>query len=304
MDTTTTIKALIRLDASSLSLIGCKRRFQLTNLLGYTAPIQAPWLDFGGAIHQGIADWRRARALQQQHDEKEIIRKAQHWYALRPCEKGEPRDIDNLALVLQQYFDVYRLDNIKPLTVSTPDVAVELPFQIPWMEFEDVAVDLCGAMDLVGECGGRKMFLDVKHSSTTAIQSHQEEQLLRPQFHIYSWVLRKIGFVDYYPPVVVDGVYINKKYRGCKLFRSLPHELSEFMVERVMDDVREWTTEIVRLWRARGKHVAWPCNYSQCAGKYEKCEFTYVCQAPDQFQTLALGQFAQRVYDPRTFGKE
>jgi len=298
-------KLIIRIDASSLSESACWRKFQLLNPLGYVSNIKPPWLDFGAALHSAIAEWSRARALGTGLDVTALIRKMQQWYAEQMCEKKEPRDVENLGIVLTQYFEVYARENFQ-YHVSKDVVSVELPFAIPYRSYEDVDVLLCGAMDALGTVSGRKCFRDTKHSSTTAIDAHLESQLMRPQFHIYAWVLKHLGYTDYYPPVLVDAIYINKKYRGGKFTRSQLTDLQPQVIERVMTWVSSQVDHMVQLVRKYGLTTeAWPYNFNNCEGDFGMpCPFFNLCQAPEQFQqTLLNSMFTRREYNPKDFNR-
>lgn len=297
----TTTKRIIRLDPSSLELYSCPRKFQLSNRFGYVPKHGAPPLDFGQALHKAIAAWRIDRVRGCETDARKYIDIGTQYYAACMCAKAEHRSLDNLFAVLRDYFKWYRVDPFQPLLLSNGDVGVELSFSRRVYENEHTIVYLCGVIDGLGFYDGNTLtLLDTKHSSSTKIEAHLEEQQARPQFHIYSWVVREEQLVSHYVPIVIDGVYISKKYSGAKLQRAGPYVIPDHLIERTMSRVMHVAREIAET----PDDVEWRYNYSECHGKYSLCQYYNICQVDAESQAMPLKyQFSQREYNPAKFGE-
>lgn len=292
----------IRLDSSSLEYSSCLRRFQFVNRIGLVPKISSAALDWGSAFHKAAAEWEISK-VRGSIDTVAIIDRAVEWYNSRMCLKDEPRSGPNLRRALEEYFLEYADDEFVPLTLESGEVAVELPFEIPLVTVGDTDVVLCGKMDGIGFYGkdGSIVVKDIKTSTSTKVESHLEEQLHRPQFHIYVEVLRRLGLVDVGGRalrVVIDGVYISKQFQGAKLRRSPPTVIEDFIIERTMEHVMGEAWRIAQLDDAS----PWPHNYGACHGKYSICPFYDICSVPTASQGAAIDfLFAKREYNPATF---
>jgi len=297
-------KRIIRLDSSSLELSSCPRRFQFVNRQGLIPKLGEAPLDWGSALHKGIAKWAVQRARGQEPDLTKIADEAVEWYNGRLCLKNEPRSGANLRRCLMEYFTEYVDDQFVPLTTKSGEVAIELPFALPLYSNEHTDVLLTGKIDGIGIYqSGPLVIKDVKHSSSTKPESHMEEQLGRPQFHIYAEALKRLGLVDHerggaHPRIVVDCVYISKQFQGAKFKRSAPTVIEPYIIAQTMEFVM---LEARRVAELRDDEV-WPHNYGACHGKYSKCKFYDLCTVPVQSQQIAINMlFDKREYNPKTF---
>ena len=297
-------KRIIRLDSSSLELLSCPRRFQFVNRMGLVPKMGSAPLDWGSALHKAIARWSISRARGMVVDEVAIIDEAVAWYNDRMCLKNEPRSGANLRRCLEDYFAEYAHEEFYPLTTRDGAVAVELPFAIPIYSTDTTDVLLTGKVDAIGLWGRDKRLVikDIKHSSSFKPASHMEEQLGRPQFHIYIAACAHMGLIDDVTKspmrVVVDCVYISKTAPGAKLMRSPATVIEPFMLENTMAYVRDSARRVAE-W---SDEEPWPHNYGECHGKYRKCDFFDVCTVPLRDQSIALSHmFNKREYDPRKF---
>ncbi len=296
------MKRIIRLDSSTAEYAHCLRKVQLINRQGYTPKESSAPLDFGQGLHRAIGAWTSDRVR------PETLKSASHYsqmaldyYVGRMCIKIPPRDPDNLRVCVEEYIERYTFgDQFTPLVAEDGNVAVELPFAIPFYSNEHTDVLLTGVIDAVGTWGGRDFcFKDIKHSSTTRIEDHLNNSVNRPQFHVYAWALQYEGYCEYYPPVVVDAIYIAKTRRGAQFRRRGPEPMEPHMVENTMRNMRHLARVLAEL----PEDEPWPENYNSCDGKYRMCEFANVCQLPHASQQMPLDVlFDRREYNPATFG--
>lgn len=298
---TTTNKRIIRLDPSTAELLPCWRKVQLVNRLGYTPRESSAPLDFGQALHRAIAAWMADKATQQLKSPEHYSQIALEYYIPRMCIKYPPRDPDNLKVCVEEYIERYTFgDQFAPAINASGDIAVELPFAIPFYANEHTDVLLTGVIDAVGTWGGQEFcFKDIKHSSTTKIEEHLNNSVNRPQFHVYAWALQHEGFAEYYPPVVVDAIYIAKTRRGAQFRRRGPEPMEPHMVENTMRNMLMLARTLAEL----PEDEPWPENYNACDGKYSRCAFANVCELPHASQEMPLeALFDRREYNPATFG--
>lgn len=291
------MKRLIRLDSSSIEYWNCPRKFQLINRRGLVPKLGSAPLDWGQALHRGVAEWLRGASID------EAIATASAYYASKMCVKMPPRTLGNLQVCLREYFEEYADDEWVPLRAKD-QLAVELPFALPLLATASTDVVLCGTIDSVvmNRHTGQLAFKDVKHSSTNKVDSHLEEQLARPQFCIYTWALRHEGLASPsggYLPIIVDAIYIDKKYDGAKFRRTPPTIIENWMVDRALTYARSIAAAIAEL----PDELLWPHNFNACYGKYSKCEFATLCQLPEsQHQAVIDMMFDTREYNPAKFG--
>lgn len=296
-------KRIILLDASTVVNAACYRKIQLGNRVGLQPAMGSDPLDFGQALHRGAADYRVDLALRGQANPTKSIELAVEYYEKCRCPKESPRTIDDLERALGHYIDrVIMNDQFVPLV--TPDrkmAAIEIPFKIPLYSNQDTDVLLSGVVDTVGTFKNRMVIMDLKHSASFDIKKHMAEQVVRIQFHIYSYAMHYLGYHD--PgepdkrlPIMVDGVYLGDTIR-CS--RSALHYIPDFLVNRTMNFVRHTAKQMAEL----PDNIEWPHNFDACQGRYRMCEFDPICSIPSDVQHVPIGIcFKRRVYDPTTFG--
>jgi len=297
------MKNVVRLDPTTISASACMRKIQLMNILGYQPKIGKDEFDFGQSLHRAAALFREDRVLGKEFDVDKYIHAGVTYYAGRLCPKKSPRDLSNLVDCIRDYCTTWnRSDPFVPLVSPEGKVGVELPFEFPgFYETENTEVRLCGVLDAIGTENKIPRILDIKHSATKNVDVFMSNYERSIQFIIYSWAIRQMNWVQFYPGVRVDGIFISNEYRGARLIRSNVIDVPEFQVERVIQHARDVARELcVQL--ERGGEFTY--NFSQCSQYYKKCEFDPLCNSPAQFQVFGLkAGYTQRVYNPATFGE-
>lgn len=299
-------KRIVILDASTLAHVGCLRYVQLSNREGLQPKIGSDPLDFGQALHRGIAALYRDKINTDPATlcAEKYVDIATSYYKTRMCPKLAPRTIDWLECAMAHYVDTYRFDSFSPLYNKTTDT-LEITFAIKIYENETTIVILSGAVDAIGfsvKDTNKLLYIrDTKHSSTTKQKAHMEEQLGSPQFHIYSWALAQIGYNGGNPmPIQIDSVYLNPKQIGATFVRSDIKYIDKYLLDRTMSMVMFYAKLIAD---QLPDDKPWPHNFKECHGKYRLCEFNPICQSPDNSQHIPRQiMFTSRRYDPTTFG--
>lgn len=304
-------KRIILLDPSSLEKADCPRKLQLSNRIGLVPKMGSDALDFGQALHRAAADFRTDLHLHHKPDMKKSIDLAVAYYEKCLCAKEHPRSVDDLRNSCLVYLSwiIENSDSFQPLV--TPDqkkIAVEIPFKIPLYSNADTDVLLSGVVDAAGiftalRSKPRMSLLDTKTSASFDIKKHLQEQMQRPQFHVYSYAFQQLGYHD--ParpgkrlPIVIEGVYIGGD--NVKVVRSDAYDIPDYMVDRTMDYARF----IARQMAHSKEDESWPCNYNVCQGRYRMCEFSPICSVSDKDQHVPQKIcFNTRHYDPLKFGE-
>lgn len=300
-----TDKRIILLDPSTLANADCMRKIQLGNRQGLQPKLGSDPLDFGQALHRGIADYRTdffLRGPTHVNSEKSIA-VATDYYDKCLCAKEPPRTRDTLALALTFYFEkVIPRDQFVPL--MTPDktkLALEIPFKIPLFSNATTDVLLSGVLDGVGHYGQRMVMFDTKHSATFDIKKHLQEQITRPQFQYYAEAMHYLGYGmgdGKYLPIVIDGVYLGNG-DDIRFARSEVYQIPTFLIERSMIQARHIAQQMAEL----EDKDEWPHNFNACQGRYRMCEFNTLCSIPTSSQAIPRRIcYKERVYDPTTFG--
>lgn len=189
----------IILDNSALSLLSCKRKFQLTVLEGRKPPGNQ-FSDFGNAFHKAV----------------ELI----------------DQGLDASAAYHEATKDVGRIDKLQLLTLLTcfkatqklpPAITIQdkpaIEFKFKWFygsyvteQGKKVDIWLCGTIDRIYLDGETLVFLDFKTAadySDSSQKSKQEEYVLAFQLPWYVWNMLKSGLL---PQEYIDKIN-NHQYR-------------------------------------------------------------------------------------------
>lgn len=305
-------KRIILLDPSSLERADCPRKLQLSNRVGLVPKMGSDALDFGQALHRAASDFRTDLHLHQNPQLKKSTDLAISYYEKCFCTKEPPRSVDNLRVACMTYLEwiLETQKEFRPLI--TPDgknIAIEIPFKIPLYSNEHTDVLLSGVVDTAGiftarHSKPRMTLLDIKTSASFDVRKHLQDQMQRPQFHVYSYAFRELGYID--PerpgkrlPIVIDGVYIGNQ-DNVKIARSDAYEIPDYLVDRTMDYARFIAKQMA--WSK--DDGAWPHNYNVCQGRYRMCEFSTICSVSDKEQHVPQKIcFNTRHYDPLKFGE-
>lgn len=290
---------IVRYDPTSHSTFTeCKRKFMYMNLRGLVPKLGDKYLDFGSAFHSAREHMKKGVPL----DEAINIALAQ--YAESGCSKMPPRSMKDLEQAVRVWHRAYGdgRDEYHPLVSPTEGPAIEKPFALgPYSCTDKVEVLLCGKIDelAVDMRTERIIIIDAKTTSSKNYAEYQDGYAYSPQMHIYSWAVRTVAGLDYYPSVLIDGVFLDKT--GPFVYRSQrPLEIRDYMVERVMktvfDDISYISNQITNY------GIEFPYSYNSCEGKYSVCPYKGACMQNGVGETMVINTlFNIREYDPQTF---
>ncbi len=290
-------KILLRVDPSSIKESDCLEKFRLSNISGYTSKIPDYKMSYGTAFHKGVAHY-----VKTSNRGEAIMLAASHLIN----DGSEIPDTDyrtpsHVADTLGKYLDLYGTgDNFTHAKVGD-QVAVELPFGIPYRSYETVDVVVCGVVDSIGFWNRNiKCFKDIKSTSAYDPDVYFKSYQTNVQFMLYSWAIKQLGWADHYIPGIVDGVFISKS--GAKFERSQLIDYREDQIDELMEWFSERVDAIVDCIEGR---KPWRRNFTRCQTAFGLCQFSRVCSAQAAFREGILeSTFSVRVYDPSTFGEK
>lgn len=289
------MKPTIRLDASTAKELACPHKFWLVNINGYVPVVPSIALEFGQAFHRSVAARLSGTSIE------EAILVGVTYLASSGAQPGEKdiRTPGKLVEMLTEYFSLYdKFDMFKIAVNDDGEAAVELSFEMPFYTGTACDVVLCGVIDALGTWGSQstKCFKDIKSTqSKSAPATYFKSYEVSMQMMLYSYILKEKGFCDYYPPCIIDGVFIRPK----PMFER--SGLIDFRADLIEELVAWLRNQCVLLdgYMASGQ---WQRNFTFCNANYS-CDFQDVCTAQIAFRQHLLGsKFKQREYNPATFG--
>ena len=286
-------KTILRIDPSTLANSSCLEKVRLSNVCGYTGKTPDHKIDFGTGFHKAIEAWYKTGS-------EEAALQAAKLHSSTTKTIIPTDDYRNglyLWTCVKGYIDRYgKYDSFK-LAMRDGVPAVELPFKIPFRAYETVDVILCGVIDAIGYENNKPCFKDIKTTAAYNPLAYFRSYDVSIQMMIYSWVLKQLGWADYYPPVIIDGIFLSE--RGVKFIRSSPVTYRKDLVEECMLWVSQKVDEIVSAIEGRSQ---WTKNFSACSGKYGMCDFFLHCSVQEAYRENILNNnFDTRVYDPEKF---
>lgn len=174
---------------------------------------------------------------------------------------------------------------------------------MPLYSTSETDVLLCGVIDEAATFGDdpRIHVVDMKHSATKYRDNHLDELRGSPQFMIYSYALKEVLGLDYYPPTIVDMVFISKTQEGAILRRtdSPVIENAPHLVERTISYAYSVAREVAYMLE---NNIEFPYNYGECIQFNRPCLFHGSCHTDKNFQEPCLDMLCEtRIYNPEEF---
>lgn len=326
-------KQTIMIDASSLKHISCFRKFYWMVVKGYKNKVfsdrEYP-MAYGSAIHKFLENYYGCRPL------IDCINVAKDFYKPYsnniPFNNKEFRYTENLLKTCEAYSEKYRRikdttstdadaeeiiihnDDFQPLFNIKGEKTIEYKFSVLLYENEKYRLVLTGTVDL--PCSYRSIeLLLVDHKSTgTNVDKAQEffdDYALDIQTMLYSKVYKEQLRLDYYPPVLINGIFIKKPtqkaekegiFDGVEIIRSPPISYSEEQMEQFNQWYNERIAEIKLYLVNNFEEVERIFNLTQCKLAGQRCQYFDVCKLPLKFHTSKLeSSFEVKQYNPLKF---
>lgn len=324
-------KKIIHVDASMLKRLNCFRFYYRRAILSKTNQVRSNYKQaFGTAIHKFLQDFYTGKPFQ------ECLASATEYYKdyvvdVPDNNVYEFRFMAHLQKTCLEYAKLHvrqqREDGVWKLQdhdfqpfVHKEQVpggkekpSLETRFSIPVFENEQWILCLSGTIDMVCKYGGHDLVLvDHKTSATKNKDKFITDFELDIQTMLYSKVFKELNGLDYYPPIVINCLFLKKATQ--KAEKEGTFDGVELITSPIMSYSNEIMMDFDHFLQGKVgwivKHLLLDCveaesdyNYSACHGNYgENCEFFDVCKMPREFHEAALeNHFQVFDYNPLKF---
>lgn len=324
------MKRTIFIDASSLKHISCFRKFYRMVVKGYKTKdsykSDVP-MAYGSAIHKFLEGYYNCLPM------TKCVDMATEYYKPYSENVGySPREFrynNNLINCCKEYQKQYpRLKNetddiithhndFQPHLNEKDKKTVEYKFAITIYENDNYILVLTGTVDLVCSYAGIDILLvDHKSSSSSAEYSDNffDDYVLDIQTMLYSKVYKESLKLDYYPMVLINGIFVSKPtqkaekegiFDGVEFKRSAPISYSAEQMETFNTWYDITVAGIINQLNNNFKEAENIYNLTQCKAGYNnshKCQYFDVCKLPKKFHAGALeSNFFVKIYNPLEF---
>lgn len=277
-------------DSTSLGLLKtCPRKYFLSMVLNWRPKKRSHHLEFGIHYHTGIEIWLKAKVEGLDHEAavRKAIRQIMiNSFGYEPgLRKGLPDNTktrETLIRALVWYFEKYREDNCKTVTLSNGKAAVELSFRF---EIQS-GLMLCGHLDQIVNFGDEpNMLYGLDHKTTSSTVTGASASYFFSNFNpdnqmtLYSTAAR----IAFHTPV--KGMIIDAAQMAVGFI-----EFSRDFTHRTDAHIQEFLEGVVTYRRMAEMYTRqgfWPMNESSC-GNYGGCAFRDICSKSPQVRERFL----------------
>lgn len=283
-------KLIIRLDPTTLQASNCEQWFEYHNLMGMMRKKKDHIPEYGSALHLTAAELQRGVFWKDARD-------AGIKYFQSLDLECDWRNEMHLFKTLVKYCVRYQQDSFTPMKKDGV-IGVEMPWCLPLLVTDHVEILLSGVIDAVGMMNNLVCYKDIKVTATWDSDKFMEKYRQSVQMKIYAYALRTMGYCDYYPPAIIDGVFLKNDTTYCELKRSNPLTFEDIEIEETMDWVHDIAARLAdRV--ATGKFF----KNSSCCNLYDSgCTFKGLCWGTSGMKGFERNKFIQREYNPSEFG--
>lgn len=320
-------KQTVMIDASSLKHISCFRKFYRMVVKGYKSKdvYRGDYkMAYGSAIHKFLEGYYGCKPI------KDCVQLATDYYKpfndtvkystrefrfnnnlIKTCEayqKAFPRSLENDKTILLDSNDFQPHQDIKDKQT------IEYKFAIVLYENKKYRLVLTGTVDLVCSYAGIDILL-VDHKSTATSAEYSDDffsaYTLDIQTMLYSKVYKEALKLDYYPMILINGIFISKPtkkseeqgiFDGVEFKRSSPISYSNEQMEQFNIWFNRKIEEITYYMAHEFRIAEDSFNLSFCNHGTYKCQFFDVCKLPVKFHQASLdNNYIIKMYNPLEF---
>jgi len=284
-------------DSTSIGLWKtCPKKYYYSIVLGYEPRVMAPPLAFGIAFHTVMEVWEKLLSCKvDKHTAfTRVVRLAGLLGDTLPL-GDTSRSKETLVRSVIWYLDTFWEDKAITITLPNGKPAVEMHFQLPFMEYLGNEVFICGHIDRLARWQGQVFVSDFK-TSKYQLDNHFFSQFKpNTQLPLYLTACHLIAeTIQDFPSahgVIVDGVQLGVN------FSRFARQIIPFSLEEINEyilDLQYWITRAMDAC----KENYFPQNTESCQ-KYSGCQYLEVCsKSPARRQMYLEGNFVKRVWNP------
>lgn len=283
------------LNASSLKVRTCRRRYGLT-VRGYKGdPGDMSKMDLGSAMHRYAEVYSRTAGA---HDEA-IVETLRRW-----------PHVDRATIMRAA---ARRADVVIPPAISVDgSLLIEAKFEVPWLATvvngETIQIVLCGTMDHVGYANDGVRLIDYKSTSYAMIKYAIDKYIHETQFKFYMWVLYRFGAgmlpLEYFN-MVREGQFsmqtciIQVAAKEPRWALDQKRYMSAHQYEEYEAALTAELPAMVEDLLAVESHDALPAANGMLNNSCQYCGFTKMCHAKDASIAFdAFKSYTQTEYNP------
>lgn len=284
-------------DSTSIGLWKtCPRKYYYSIVLGYEPRVMAPPLSFGIALHSSMEHWHKliASGVDKHSALISVVRQAGLFGESLPT-GDTARTKETLIRTVIWYFDQFWED--KAVTLIKPDgkPAIEYHFKLPFMEYLNTDIFICGHIDRMVKWQDQVFVSDYKTSKYPLDSRFFSQFKPGTQMPLYitacHLVSETVADLPSAHGVIIDGIQL-----GVNFSRFARHVV-EFSLEEIneyIEDLKYWITSAMDACKAN----YFPQNAESCQ-KYSGCHFLEICsKSPARRQAYLEGNFIKRIWSP------
>lgn len=293
-------------DSTSLGwLKECPRKYQYSMIEGWRSKSTKIDLVFGIEYHWGIEQYDRKRVEGASHDEAVsfVVRNVLTRTYKHPDFEGDDNTNKNRPTLIRSliwYFEEFKDDNAKTITLANGKPAVELSFRMPlgfgpdgWSEGDHYTMAdpqpyiLCGHIDRLVEFTDQTFVMDHKTTKQTLSSNYFHQFEPDNQMTLYT-VASQIVFSTLVKGVIVDAAQIAVGFT--RFERGVTYR-TEAQLEEWLGDLRI----LLKQNEEYAKNDYWPMNDKSC----RMCTFKEICSKdPSVREVFLASKFERRHWNP------
>lgn len=280
----------------------CPTQWHNRFLLNRTAAFGKPALNFGTAIHLGLAEQARGKTVE------EYEKAVNDHFLKEPQPPDDHRSPAHAIETLRRYFVHYKDEPMVPLQTSNGPF-VEFPFAFKLFDAQGfdhglivkIPIYFCGKIDLAFEKTDKTKWIVDRKTTFQLGTQFSYEMRATPQMRGYCWAFKR-AFGTVPMGYIVDAIRTSVPTQKCLdacLVSGNSKELdkwweSQFYREPFyvnQEEIDEWEKNTITLieellWHYSRGFI--PMKRKWCTNKYGRCQFYDVCTLPTAQRPLML----------------
>jgi len=282
----------------------CPTQWHYRFLLNRTAAFTKPALNFGTAIHLGLAEHAKGTEI------AKIFELLYTHFSKNPQPPDDHRSPGHAVETLNRYFEHYKDEPLKPLQTSE-GLFVEFPFAFKLFTAfapkqsnnanEEIPIYFCGKIDLAFEKPDHSKWVVDRKTTFQLGTQFSYEMKATPQMRGYCWAFKR-AFGELPQGYIVDAIRTSVPTQKClddSLVTGNTKALDKWWETQFyrepfyinQEEIDEWEKNTITLieellWHYSRGFI--PMKRKWCVNKYGRCQFYDVCTLPAVQRPLML----------------